>query len=105
VSDYWYGKTKLLLYRYEPSRPHPFERIAKPHRGVVRARSRVYKRGETWFCETTIGGRVVHSDNTNHWRTIFDIAFLSAASFDHVLFVGHPIKRSWRQLVDKAGQP
>jgi hypothetical protein len=106
VSTYGWT-TKFTLYRgpVQHRRPHPFERIPQRHSEPPRARARVFKRGETWYFQTTLGTRVVDADNTNHWRTIFDGAFASASAFDHVLRVGHPIKRSYRELVDRAVRP
>jgi hypothetical protein len=104
VSGYWYAKGRFVLYRVQP-KIGPFDRIVRPRESAPLARARVFKRGGTWFSETTIGTRVVDSDNTNHWRTIFDGAFASASAFDHVLRVGHPIKRSYRELVDRAVRP
>lgn len=69
---------------------------------MKQAKAVVYKRGGTWYHDTYIGDRVVHSDNTGDWRIIFDQAFLSATAFDFVNRTGHRIRYSWKELVDRA---
>lgn len=99
---YW----PVVMYTWRPLKPaqtHPFERIEQRSRRPRYARGRVFKRGGTWHYEVIVRGRVVHADNTDHWRTMFDDCFESAAAFDHVLSTGHRLKdKTWAAVVDRS---
>lgn len=102
MSLYW----PVVTYTWgpkKPARPSPFERVERKSQRPRYARGRVFKVGDTWHYEVLVGGRVVNADNTNHWRTIFDGCFESAAAFDAVLATGHRLKdKTWREVVDRS---
>ena len=80
--------------------PHPWERIDRPEIKRRRlARGRVWKVGKTWHMQVVADGKVVVTDNTNHWRTIVDQCNEAVAAFDRVLWIGHKIERSYGELV------
>ena len=105
---YWVGEMHMVdcgncRTAAHPKRHHPFEKIERPmppHQYA--ARGHVYKRGDTWFYDVTVGDRIVNSDNTGHWRTIFDGCNEAVWAFDRVLWTGHKIRKAWSELVDAA---
>ena len=69
-----------------------------------RAKSFVWKDGETWYYCVNDGseGKTVLSDNTNNWRRMFDSAFFDTAAMRRIERAGHRLKKSYAQLVDEA---
>ena len=82
---------------------HPWSPILRPRVRInYRARGRVWRNGKTWYCEGRVGDLVVYTDNTNHWRTIFDGCNEAVAAFSFVVAAGHGITDSYDELVDRA---
>lgn len=84
----------------------PPPKIARPapvrERPQYCARGRVFKRGETWFYEVSVGDRVVLADNTNDFRRMLDDCNLDVVVADRIVRSGHGFRRTWAELVDKS---
>lgn len=75
---------------WQVTRKHPWRKINHNIPRRYRARGRVWrdKKG-LWHLEVKVGDTVVLTDNTRHWRTIFDQCNEAVWAFDYVSWVGH----------------